>query len=310
MGALTAYDVYRGGAGTPLLLLHGLNLSWRIWQPVIPLLEEQHTVIAPTLAGHLGGPGLLAGSHGIAPVADAVENLLDDLGLERAHLVGNSLGGWLACELAHRGRALSVVAFSPAGAWTTRRDGRRVARLMRTARKRSAWPPARRLMANPGLRRRLMRPALERADRIATDLALAMLGEVQSCLLLEGLLGWLGPDGLSEPFDIDPSCRVRVAWPAADRTIPYVPYGRAFRALLPATTELVGLRGVGHVPTYDDPELVARTILQVTRGKNTPSESQPPTAGGRPVDAAEPTVDRGRQPAIDPPIGHHQEVHR
>jgi pimeloyl-ACP methyl ester carboxylesterase len=268
LGPLTAYDVHRGGAGTPLVLLHGLNLSWRIWQPVIPLLEREHTVIAPTLAGHLGGPPLPAGPHGIAPVADAVEQLLDDAGLDRAHLVGNSLGGWLACELARRGRASSVVVFSPAGAWATQRDGRRVARLMRDGRARSAWPGAPRLLASPGLRRRLMKTALERGDRIPTEVAVAMLDDVRSCVLLDGLLGWLGRDGLTRPFDIDPSCAVRVAWAANDRTIPYLAYGRAFRRLLPPWSELVALRGVGHVPTYDDPELVARTVLQVTTRKN------------------------------------------
>jgi len=310
MGALRVHDVHRSGAGTPLLLLHGLNLSWRIWQPVIPLLEQEHAVIAPTLAGHLGGPGLAAGNHGIAPVADALEALLDDGGIDRAHVVGNSLGGWLACEMAQRGRALSVVAFSPAGAWQKPPEGRRIARMMRSARTRASWPVARRLVTYPALRRHLMGTALERADRIPSALALQMLTQARSCLLLDGLLGWLGDDGLTTPFHIDPSCPIRVAWPEADRTIPFVPYGRAFRALLPPTHELVGLRGVGHVPTYDDPGLVARTILQVTAGKSTPSDGQPPTTGGRAGGAVEPTFDRGRQTAPRPPSGPDQEVHR
>lgn len=220
MAALTTYDVHRGGSGTPVVLLHGLNLSWRIWAPVIPLLEREHSVIAPTLVGHAGGPPLAAGPHGIAPVADAVEALLDDAGLERSHLVGNSLGGWLACELAARGRATSVVAFSPAGAWSTRRDGSRVAGLMRSARSRAALPGAARLVASPALRRHLMKLALERGDRIPGDVAAEMLDDIRACLLLEGLLGWLGRDGLTQPFDIDPSCPVTLAWPAADRTIP------------------------------------------------------------------------------------------
>lgn len=310
MPALTAYDVHHGGSGSPLVLLHGLNLSWRIWQPVIPLLEAEHSVIAPTLAGHLGGPPLRAGAHGVGPVADAVEELLDGLGVEQAHLVGFSLGGWLACELAHRGRASSVVAFSPAGAWTSPRDGARITRLMRSARTRAGWPPGRLLLSSPALRRQLLRPAMERGDLLPTDLALAMVGDIQACLLLEGLLGWLGREGLTRQFDIEPDCRVRLAWPARDRTIPYVPYGRAFRSLLPPTTELVGLRGVGHVPTYDDPELVARTVLEVTRDKNPLMDVQPPTSGGRSGTAPEPTVDRSRQPAVNPPTGPHQEVHR
>jgi len=265
MGAVTtAPEVHRGGEGPPLVLLHGLNMSWKIWRPVIPALEREHTVLAPTLAGHLGGPALLAGAHGIAPVADAVESMLDAEGIVQAHLVGNSLGGWLACELAQRGRARSVVAFSPAGAWNTARDQQRLVRLMRLTQRSAHWSSTRRLLSGPALRRASMRLGLERGDRIPDDVAMEMLEETRLCLLLEGMLGWIDRHGSIAGFDIDRSCPVRLAWPVADRTIPYESYGRPFRALVPHA-ELVPLRGVGHVPMYDDPRLVTRTILDFTR---------------------------------------------
>ncbi len=56
---------------------------------------------------------------------------------------------------------------------------------------------------------------------------------------------------------------MRLAWPVTDRTIPWIPYGRAYRALIPHA-EVVPLRGVGHVPMFDDPGLVSRTILDFT----------------------------------------------
>ncbi|MCW2857154.1 MAG: hypothetical protein JWR52_2769 [Marmoricola sp.] len=256
-------DVHRGGSGSPLVLLHGINLSWKIWRPVIPALELNHTVIAPTLAGHLGGPGLPAGPLGIGPVADAVEALLDEAGLAKAHLVGNSLGGWLALELAQRGRALSVVALSPAGAWTAEQDFRRLAWLMRLSSRSARWRTTRQLVARPRSRRLFMRSALERGDLLPTEVAFAMLEETRACLLMDGLLAWIEVHGAVRELNIPTDCRVRLAWPERDRTIPYERYGRPYRDLIPGS-ELITMPGVGHVPMYDDPELVARTILAVT----------------------------------------------
>ena len=68
-------------------------------------------MLAPPLPGHLGGRPL-AGNFDLAT---DVERALDEAGLETAHFVGNSLGGYIALLMAQRGRARSVVAFAPAG---------------------------------------------------------------------------------------------------------------------------------------------------------------------------------------------------
>ncbi|SNR96140.1 Alpha/beta hydrolase family protein [Haloechinothrix alba] len=83
----------------------------------MPLLEARHAVYASTLPGHRGAAPLSSDRRpGVRGVTDAVERLLDDAGIERAHLVGNSLGGWVALELAERGRAQSVVeVIAPSG---------------------------------------------------------------------------------------------------------------------------------------------------------------------------------------------------
>jgi pimeloyl-ACP methyl ester carboxylesterase len=107
---------HRGGAGPPLVLLHGFTGSWRIWELVLPALERRHDVLAPTLAGHAGGPPL-TGERSHDTVPDAIEQAMDAAGFTTAHLVGNSLGGYVALRLAARGRAESVVALAPAGGW-------------------------------------------------------------------------------------------------------------------------------------------------------------------------------------------------
>src|SRR4051794_774653 len=107
---------HRGGSGPPLVCLHGFLDTWRSWQLTLPLLERRHDVLAPTLPGHAGGEPLYEGVRD-GVLADAVERAMDLAGIGHAHVAGNSLGGFVALQLAARGRARSVIAFAPAGGW-------------------------------------------------------------------------------------------------------------------------------------------------------------------------------------------------
>ncbi len=99
-----------------MVCIHGFTDTWRTWELVLPALERHHEVLAPTLAGHAGGPSFDVGAGGEG-IIDALEAAMDEAGFERAHLVGNSLGGFAAIRLAQRGRAETVVALAPAGGW-------------------------------------------------------------------------------------------------------------------------------------------------------------------------------------------------
>src|SRR6201988_3957661 len=106
------------GSGEPILLLHPFMMSQNVWKQVAPLIAEtgRYEVFAPTMPGHNGGvkgPFFL----GSASLADDVERRMDALGWQTAHIVGNSLGGWVAFELERRGRARSVTGIAPAGGW-------------------------------------------------------------------------------------------------------------------------------------------------------------------------------------------------
>jgi pimeloyl-ACP methyl ester carboxylesterase len=94
----------RQGQGEPLVLLHGILCSERIWNGVVPLVATHHDVIVPTLLGHNGGPVATERPVSIEHIIDDMERQLDELGLGKVHLAGNSLGGWIAIELARRGR--------------------------------------------------------------------------------------------------------------------------------------------------------------------------------------------------------------
>jgi len=236
-------------------------MTWQAWGTVIPILEPKHTVFAPTLPGHSGGPGIPAGSVGIGPLVDAVEKQLDELGWERAHLVGNSLGGWVALELARRGRAESMVFLSPAGAHRSKAAFFRVVVIMRLARAFSRMPGAHRLVRSRTIRRLMIRMMAADPDVVSHGEVLEMLRTTSACTALSGLLA--GMDSGGSLSSLDTSVPARVAWPHRDRTLPWKSYGAPFCDLVPGATQ-VFLDGVGHVPMLEDPDLVARTILEIT----------------------------------------------
>lgn len=104
----------RSGSGEPLLLLHGIGSARQDWATLVEHLTPDFDVLAVDLPGH-GGSAPVTGRPTIGALTDAVEADLDARGLGTVHVLGNSLGGRIALELARRGRARSVVAVAPAG---------------------------------------------------------------------------------------------------------------------------------------------------------------------------------------------------
>jgi pimeloyl-ACP methyl ester carboxylesterase len=262
MTTIARTPAHLGGSGTPLVLLHGIEMSWSAWSPVIPLLEQHHTVYAPTLAGHRGGPALAADSVGIAPIADALEQQLDELGWERAHFAGNSLGGALAVEMAQRGRAESVVAFSPGGAYSGWWAKRRLKFLLHLLQALGGLPGVEYLVRFRIVRWVFARIISAYPLRLSAEQALDALHDLQACTALDGIVAGVDADG-PMTFAVADDLPIRIAWAKRDRLIPWRSYGKPFCAMFPSADVLI-LDGVGHVPMDDDPELVAETILAVT----------------------------------------------
>src|SRR4051812_33521657 len=106
----------RSGSGETVVLIHGVGSFWQAWKPVIEAMGGERDVIALDLPGFGGSPTM---PIGVVPnaraLAGAVADFLEGLGVERPLVGGNSLGGWVALELARRGRARAVVGVSPAG---------------------------------------------------------------------------------------------------------------------------------------------------------------------------------------------------
>ncbi len=107
-----------GGNGDPLLLLAGLGCTAHIFAELSPHLSDQFRVIALTRRGH-GLTDQVQSGHGLADAAEDARRLLDSLGIDRAHVVGHSMGGGEVSALAarHPGRVAKVVYLDGAYDW-------------------------------------------------------------------------------------------------------------------------------------------------------------------------------------------------
>jgi pimeloyl-ACP methyl ester carboxylesterase len=262
MGEAVARSLHRGGMGAPMVLVHGFSATWRVWEPMLPLLEPAHDVLAVTLGGHVGGPEIARGEVGMRALADLVERAMDDAGFQTAHIVGNSLGGWLALELGHRGRARSVVALAPAGGWEPASSAEARLRGLFTRNHRFGsrmGPRIEPLLARPRVRKLVMGQAMARGDRLTPELAAAFLRDSVACPVYFDLMDAILQDGPPRTF-AELRCPTLLAWGTRDRILPPKRYSQRLRDLVPAA-EWVEYPKLGHMPMCDDPELVARTIL-------------------------------------------------
>jgi pimeloyl-ACP methyl ester carboxylesterase len=255
-------DHHRGGAGDPLVLIHGIGHTWRGWKPMLPLLEEHFDVLAVDLPGHGYSPPLPAGAESSPErLADAVERAMDAAGFDGVHLAGSSLGGWISLELARRGRAVTVTAISPAGlAWG--REASLGAAILRAER----WlarnvPPPEALLRTPVGRTLFAGPTFARPWRIDPDDLIEQIRLFATAPGFEPTLDrTLGVQirGLGAI-----RCPVLILW--GTRDVVLLPrQGRRFERLIPGA-ELCYLKGLGHTPMSEDPELLAGAITDFAR---------------------------------------------
>jgi len=252
---------HRGGSGSPLVLLHGFVDTWRTWDLVLPELERHHDVLAPSLAGHAGGPPL---TGDVTPelIPDALEQAMDEAGFETAHIVGNSLGGYMALQLAVRGRARSVVAIAPGGGWAEGDES-----YMETLdffpqlqeQVKAIAPHADALLASSEGKRRATLYTTVNYEHIPAELLAHQTRGVVAC---EGVIP-MTEYAKREGYELDAAkitCPVRVIWGTEDKLLPLPSAAVRYREWLP-NADWVELEGVGHCPQLDVPLETAQLIL-------------------------------------------------
>lgn len=246
-----AYD--RCGTGPPLVLLHALGTDRRVWDPVLEYLTGARTVFAVDLPGFGSSPPL-SETPTPAALAQALARFFSAVDLDRPHLAGNSLGGWVALELALAGRSRSVSAIAPAGLWGGPLAPKpNIARTLAAA----ARPVLPLLAASAAGRRALLGgvmlhpelvPAAAAAHLVAayaTAPAFAAANQAMRAGHFEGL------DRIEVP--------VTLGWPDHDRLVARPPR-------LPPQINSRVLVGCGHLPMWDAPDQVAQLLLDGSAG--------------------------------------------
>ena len=259
--------VYReAGQGPVLLLVHGMAGSSSTWRYVIPLLAKRFTVIAPDLLGQ-GQSDRPRSEYSLGAHANTLRDLLDALGHERATVVGQSLGGGVAIQLAYQfpERCERLVLVSSGGL------GPDVSVVLR-------------MLTLPGARRTL---ALGCAPRVITA-----AGRVRSAMVRAGVPHTAAGDEIWHSYASlgDPDSRraffrslhdvidwsgqtvsalrhlgtvtklpVLIVWGAEDPFIP-VSHAQAAHAAI-AGSRLAIFEGVAHYPHCEKPELFAETLI-------------------------------------------------
>jgi pimeloyl-ACP methyl ester carboxylesterase len=242
------------------VLIHPLGGELVVWEPVLDALAAERDVIALDMPGFGSSPPLAHDGDLTAEVlAGAVASFLDELGVERAHLTGNSLGGWVALELAKLGRGLSVTGIATAGLWSRPLEPRRDTRRRWGRLLLPLVPPLARSVRG---RRFLLGRHVARPERVppraASTLARAYLTapSYRAASVAMRAAQFSGLEQISVP--------VTLAWGELDQVV------SPPKAPPPESVRTVTLTGCGHLPTWDDPEQVSGLLLEASAPAATP----------------------------------------
>jgi len=241
--------IMRGGQGAPLLFLHG-GSGASMWQPFMDKLAETFDVIVPEHPG-FGGSDSPEWLDNIGDVAYFYLDFMEQLGLSGVHLVGTSLGGWIAAEIAVRDRhpLKSLTLVSPVG---IRVKGVRKADIF--------------LMSPEESVRSLFHSKALVDAALARTPSEAELDMAAKNRLTMAKLAW-------EPRLFNPHLykwmhRIKtptlIIWGESDQIVPPA-YGPEFQKLIPGS-KLETIPECGHVPQVEKPDVLAAKIIAFAGG--------------------------------------------
>ena len=248
-----SYD--RHGSGEPLVLIHGLGATRLVWKPQLEELARERDVIAVDLPGFGRSPSLPPERPPTsAAFAEEISTQLAELGIERPHVAGNSLGGWVALEMAKRDRAASACLISPAGLWlkplgTRSINTRGLAKVL--------GPAINAATRSERVRRRLLATVVGKPDNVPATDGRQVIRDWVEAPGYDDANEQMRRDRFENPEQV--SVPVTIAWGEYDRLV--TPPKQVRR---PPGSRFVVLPECGHTPNWDDPGLISRLLLDTS----------------------------------------------
>lgn len=264
-------STYVFGEGPPVLLLHGLGATKLSYLPLLPALARSYRVIVPDLPGH-GESTKPRADYTPRYFAEVIQALLDRVEVQQLALIGNSMGGRVALEVASDlpDRVWSMVLLDPAAAGLPFPLYARLLGMLPTGvgavpvpmRKRIVVFGIRQLFADPdSLARNAYLAGADEFIRIYRRgrARVALLSSMRGLIMDADEPFWERVSAIRTP--------TLILWGQEDRLVP-VRIGRRLARALP-NAELVVLPGVGHVPQFEVPEETRTRVLSFLDGLRT-----------------------------------------
>jgi len=267
------------GDGPPIVFVHGLGGSWQNWLENLPRAAQERRAIAVDLPG-FGTSPMPTEEISVPLYARLVKELLDQLGIERAVLVGNSMGGFVAAELCIRYRRVDRLVLAAACGISTRSLRRRptvtlfrMGRLISSA----ALAHSRAVAARPRLRHPVLATVIRHPSRLRADVLFQIMPRSNTpgfMPALEALLGYDFTDRLGEI-----GCATLLVWGREDILVP-VADADEYERLIPDARKVV-FDETGHMPQLERPGefndllmsfVSARTVGAPTATADAPSD--------------------------------------
>lgn len=261
-------------------MLHPFLCSQNVWRTVADQLAEtgRFEVFAPTMVGHNGGVRATSWFMDTAVLVDDVERRMDQLGWDTAHIVGNSLGGWVAFELERRGRARTLTRIAPAGGWSQHSPSK-YETVLKFVLGGPALVAARllgpRILDLPFGRRIATLPVSGPADGPSHPDLVALVDDATHCTAyLQLLIKTLRLPGLLELASV--AAPTQLVLCEKDRVFPSPRGTKYFVENLPTDAVVTRLEGLGHIPMLEAPGRITELIAGFVDAHTEPQRQAPP----------------------------------